>query len=337
MGREKRIKIIKKIQEQRRSKIFCYLTSDRQNAQSHFAKDVLPIFAEHLDENGYNKIDLLIFTLGGDTLAAFGLNRLLREYTDNLNALIPDKCHSAGTLFSLGCNQIMMSKVSSLGPIDPSMNNPLNPAIKINGQIQTLPLSVESVAGFKGLVKDEWGIKEGSDLSTILKLLSEKVHPLALGDVYRIRQQIENLAMTLLEQHRDDKENIRNIVQKLTKELGSHDYLIFRKEAKNLLENQVVIDEKLGQPMRDLYKDFANEMDLGKPYNPNLILSSLSQKPPRVSSVELKLATIESEGRCDQFIERRSLKEIQINHPSAPPRVVVQEEIQSSGWEQSYN
>ena len=165
-----------------------------------FAKDILPIFAEHLKENEYPKIDLFIFTMGGDTLAAFGLNRLLREHTDNLNALIPDKCHSAGTLFSLGCNEILMTKTASLGPIDPSVNNPLNPAVNINNQIQTLPLSVESVVGFKGLVCEEWGISDDKDMTELLKLLSEKVHPLALGNVYRARQQIETLAKALLKQ-----------------------------------------------------------------------------------------------------------------------------------------
>ena len=148
--RKKRIELIQKIQDLRKSKVFCYLTSDRQNASGLFAKDVLPIFSKYLrNKEEYSQIDVFIFTSGGDTLAAFGLNRLFREYTDNLNALVPDKCHSAGTLFVLGCNQILMTKSASLSPIDPSTHNPLNPAVNINGQTQILPLNVEDLAGFK--------------------------------------------------------------------------------------------------------------------------------------------------------------------------------------------
>ena len=265
MARQNRIELIKKIQNRRGSKVICYLTSDRQHLVASFAKDIFPVFTEHLDGSGHDKIDLLTFTLGGDTLAAFGLNRLLREYTNHLSAIISDKCHSAGTLFSLGCNQIVMARSATLGPIDPSVNGLLNPVVDINGQKQILPLNVESVAGFKGLVKDEWGIKNGSDLAEILRCFSEKVHPLALRDVYRIREQIAFLAPTLLEQHRGDKDNIRKIVQRLAKELGSHDYLIFRTEAKKLLGKQVLIDEKIEPLVRSLYKVLRMKWNWGSP------------------------------------------------------------------------
>ncbi len=340
LSRDSRIQLIKKIQERRDSKVFCYLTSDRQNASALFAKDILPIFSEQLKESKYKSIDIFLFTLGGDTLAAFGLNRLLREYTENLNILVPDKCLSAGTLFALGCNQVLMTKTSYLGPIDPSIQRPLNPAVNINGQIQNLPLSVESVAGFKGLVKDEWGIKKQPELSVLLKLLSEKVHPLALGDVYRARQQIELLATNLLKQHRKDSNSISDIVQKLTKELGSHDYLIFRKEAKKILGTQLTaIDPNLESLIRELYKSFVEDLKLGKPFDPNIIISSTSRKSdqtPRTTDVKLKLAVIEGEERGDHFIQEKRLTEAYMQSNNAPPIMVTGQEILFEGWK-TYN
>ncbi len=339
MARSERIDLIKEIQAKRGSKLLCYLTSDRPNLGAPFAKDVLPIFSEHLDNTTYEKIDVLMFTLGGDTLAAFGLNKLLREYTENLNVLIPRMCHSAGTLFALGCNQILMTKTSSLGPIDPSINDPLNPAVKNNGQIQILPLSVESVAGFRELVQDEWKIKKPSDLSTILKLLAEKVHPLALGNVYRSRQQIKLLATTLLKSHRDDDKQIRHAVQKLTKELGSHDYLIFRKEAQEILGPQICVDDEIEPLIKKLHKDFAEEMELGRPFDSNLLITSIpvsshqGKRAPRQTQVELKFAVIESEERGDNYIQERLLTEAQVQmHPNAPLLTGAQEEIKFKGW-----
>ena len=340
MPREERFEIINKIQEKRKSKLLCYLTSDRQNASAYIAKDILSIFSDHLSLNQYDKIDLLIFTLGGDVSAAFGLNRLLREYTDNLNAFIPDKCHSAGTLFSLGCNAIYMGKASSLGPIDPSINDPLNPTVEINGKAQKINLSVESLSGFKDLVRNEWNISENSHLMEILKSLTDKVHPLALGNIYRTNLQINTLAKTLLEQHRNDEENISNIVYKLTKGLGSHDYLIFRKEAQSILGDQIIIDEEINQLMRSLYKDFANEMELGRPFDPNLIISSIPRQPApegqihlRKSEVLLTFAMVESADHGHKFIEKRILTEVPV--PGNVPRIGVQEEVISKKW-QSY-
>lgn len=338
MARKQRIDIIKKIQKKRQSKVLCYLTSDRQNASAHFAKDTFPIFGSHLNNDECENIDLFIFTLGGDILAAFGLNRLLREYANRINVLIPNMCISAGTLFALGCDQILMTKTSVLGPIDPSINRPLNPAVNINGQVQQLPLSVESVAGFKGLVSDEWGIKKQPELSTILKLLSEKVHPLALGDVYRVRQQIELLATNLLKLHRTDDRNIKKIVKKLTKELGSHDYLIFRKEAKELLKDQVIIDNEIGQLIGELYRDFVEEMELGIPFDPNRIIQQQSKQEGkfRTVQVELKLAAIESDNRSDMLIDKRLLREVAMSMPPSPhgniPMMGVKQELQDYGW-----
>ena len=167
-------------------------------------------------------------------MAGFGLSRLLREYSENVNVFIPDCCHSSGTLFALGANKIHMSKGATLSPIDPSITGPLNPAVQSNpvSAPQLIPLSVESVAGYYDLISKSWRVNNRDDL---LKVLAEKVHPLALGDVYRCRQQIEMLATQLLEQHRKDKRNIIRIVQRLTKGLGSHDYLIYYKEATSLL------------------------------------------------------------------------------------------------------
>jgi len=198
--------ILDKLEKERGTKLICYLTSDRPNAQAQIANDVWPLFANHVVElrgKGWTgKLDVLIFTTGGDTLAAFGLARLLRESADWIGALVPGKCHSAGTLFALGANEIFMCQAGTLSPIDPSLVTPLNPTVDgpIPGQRQAVPVSVESVAGFKALVED-WSL-EASGKAEAFKTLADRVHPLALGAVYRSRQQIERLARTLLEQHK---------------------------------------------------------------------------------------------------------------------------------------
>ncbi|MGA2977597.1 MAG: hypothetical protein ABSF77_20020 [Spirochaetia bacterium] len=85
MGRSERIAIIKEIEQKREgSKLICYLTSDRQNAAAMMTKDILPLIANHVRTDGrHRKVDVFIFTHGGDTLTGFGLARLLREYADS--------------------------------------------------------------------------------------------------------------------------------------------------------------------------------------------------------------------------------------------------------------
>lgn len=335
MARADRKAIIQQISAMKQSSVPCYLTSDRQNATGQIAKDAIPLFFKHLREfDDHLRVDVFLFTLGGDTLAAFGLSRLIREFSKTVGVLVPEKCHSGGTLFALGANEIVMSKAASLSPIDPSITSPLNPAIElIPGQRQLLPVSVESVAGFKGLIQGDWGISKEEHLISAVKMLADRVHPLALGDVFRSRQQIQRLARVLLESHRKDKKRIDQIIKTLVTELGSHDYLISRREARTLLGRQVASDDKqIEDLVWALYEDFALELELGVEYNPQTILHSAhAQGAATPTSVTLRLATIESMARSDVFEQEFTLAGIQTMTP-AGMAAGIQQELVRSGW-----
>ena len=194
MGRIERRDLIHRLQLRRNSHVLCYLTSDRPNASAQVGKDVLPLFYEHLRRsNHYERLEVFLFTAGGDTLAAFGLGRLLREFAPEISTLVPAQCHSAGTLFAIGSNQIMMTRLATLSPIDPSITGPLNPVVEIQpGQRQVVPVSVESVAGFRDLLTKVWDVGDQNSLASAFKILAERVHPLALGDVQRAASRLNS-------------------------------------------------------------------------------------------------------------------------------------------------
>ncbi len=329
MARNERIEIIKEIEKLRDSKVFTYLTSDRPNASSQMQKDILPIFVNQLGNNQYKNIDLFIFTHGGDIITAFGLSRLFREYSNNIGTLIPDCCHSAGTLFALGSKEIIMTKGATLSPIDPSISRPLNPAVQLNPQTppQIIPLSVESVAGYLSLVTKEWH----ADKNALLSILAQKVHPLSLGDVYRTRQQIEMLATELLKQHRNDNKKIKKIVNTLSKKLGSHDYLIYPTEAYNLLGSQINKTSKVENLIWDLYTDYIKEMELGIPYDPSILLA---QQPsmPRFSNATQILAIIESTNKIDKAIRKVKISEMQVQTQMGIMNQIIEETVYA-GWQ----
>jgi hypothetical protein len=175
MAQPERAELIRRIEGARGARLLCFLTSDRQNASQLIQKDVMPLFYEHLRQmGGTERIDVFIYTLGGDTLAAFGIGRLLREFARQVGALVPEKCYSAGTLFAVGANEIVMTRAATLSPFDPSIVRPLNPAVEMApGKRQLLPISVESVAGFKGLVTEDWNIKGEEALTSAFRTLAE--------------------------------------------------------------------------------------------------------------------------------------------------------------------
>lgn len=68
-------------------------------------------------------LDIILHTPGGDIAATESIvNYLQSIFPDNVRAIIPQLSMSAGTMIALSCNSIVMSKHSSLGPIDPQFN-----------------------------------------------------------------------------------------------------------------------------------------------------------------------------------------------------------------------
>ena len=65
-------------------------------------------------------LDLVLHTPGGDTAATESIVDYLRSmFGTNMRAIVPQLAMSAGTMIACACQEILMGKHSSLGPIDP--------------------------------------------------------------------------------------------------------------------------------------------------------------------------------------------------------------------------
>jgi hypothetical protein len=111
--------------------------------QKHTGRNVIAYYSGYLskpriegaeindeDKNGFmlcihemdrsKGLDLILHTPGGDTQATISLVDYLRSmFKTDMRAIIPQIAMSAGTMIAFSCNQIVMGKQSSLGPIDP--------------------------------------------------------------------------------------------------------------------------------------------------------------------------------------------------------------------------
>ena len=135
--------MLDQLAQMRESHVISYITGDRPQLETRISPEVIDLFVQHLDEIGpVPKLSLLLYTNGGDTAAAWRLINLLHTFCDDFEVIIPAKALSAGTLISLGANRIVMTKQAALGPIDPSVNHPLNPSVP-NAPHARVPVSVE--------------------------------------------------------------------------------------------------------------------------------------------------------------------------------------------------
>jgi membrane-bound ClpP family serine protease len=167
--------------------------------ETQIAPDCIDLFVDLLDQIGpIERISLLLHTNGGQTSAAWRLINLIRTFCEELEVLIPLKAFSAGTLISLGADRIVMTKQAALGPIDPSLTHPLSPQIPMGNQLARVPVSVEAVRGYLDAISKDLKIKNQIALANVVVDLSNKVHPLVLGEIFRSRTQIRFLANKLI-------------------------------------------------------------------------------------------------------------------------------------------
>jgi hypothetical protein len=328
-----RKKIIKKIEAERDSSVICYITGDRPQLETQISPEIIDIFVTHLDAIGpTKKISLILHTNGGNTAAAWRLVNLIHTFCDELEVIVPAKALSAGTLISLGADKIVMTKQAALGPIDPSINHPLNPIVPNAPHIKA-PVSVEAVSGYLDAAA-ELGIRDGANLTQLLIDLSNKVHPLVLGEIFRSRSQIRFLAKKLLKRHLHDDTKIGEIIDFLCAESGSHDYTINRREARELglqVENP---SESLYVLIRQLHLSYVDELKLLDPYDPYSMLGGAV-----TFDYVLARAVIESgKSGCNQFLSQGTLTKTSIQQ-MGPAGPIAQESINDArrfeGWKKT--
>lgn len=296
--------------------------------------DVFPFFYDLLSlmGSGQSRIDILLYSTGGATMAAWGLVNLFREFCANLGVLIPFKAHSSATLIALGMNEIVMTRTGQLSPVDPTITSPFNPVVPNQAPglaPEYLPVSVEDVNGYFELARKEAKLEDEKHMAEVMKVLASDVRPLALGSVYRAKEQIRMLSKKLLAFHipQNEQSKIDGIVSALTRELYSHDYVIGRREAKEVLGlNIVQAPEALEKTIMDLFGMYAADLELYTSYSPEVVLGTQVTK---VATFER--AFIETTDSSYVFRTKREIKRIQIKKEGIPLDVFQQRAL-DEGW-----
>jgi Serine dehydrogenase proteinase len=309
---EDRQSVYIKIEQIRSSRVIAFVTGDRQGMQTQIASDAVDLLSDHLDSIfPTKKISLILHTLGGNTMAAWNMVNMLKMFCDELEIIVPARARSAGTLMCLGADTVLMTKQATLGPIDPSLSGPLNPQIPGGAPDSRAPVSVEAVRGYIEMAKQDFGVKSGTDMAQVLMRLSEKVHPLVLGSIFRSRTQIQSLARDLLKSQVKDATKTKKIIDFLCSESGSHDYTINRREAKQLGLNVEKPSQEVYELLKSWMQKVREELELSVPFDANAILGT--NQDAKYSCVRCLLESTSAPGQI--FVSEGELRRVQIVNP----------------------
>jgi hypothetical protein len=148
---------------------------------------------------------------------------------------------------------------------------------------------------------EEKGLTDPPVFPTGLRALTDRIHPLGLGNVHRQYLLIRTLSKRLLELHmkrEEEKEKIEKIVEVLSEKLYYHQYQISRHEAKEIIGLNILYpSEKIEQLMWKLYGDYKEALLLGEEFDFNLFLGNRES-----SDFPLDIGITESSNLTHSFI-----------------------------------
>src|SRR5438552_13603750 len=96
MGREERKNLIDALQKERGgTNVVTYVTSTRPNLEVPMAMDAVPVLYRHLKAiatpKNETKIDLVLYSNGGEAVVPWRLVTLIREYCTEFCVLVPHR------------------------------------------------------------------------------------------------------------------------------------------------------------------------------------------------------------------------------------------------------
>src|SRR4051794_38228194 len=120
---------------------------------SPLATDLVPALYRCLHQLGRGeRLDLVLSTYGGSVTSTRQIALLLREFTDRLTILVPQRARSAGTLLCLAADELVLSPFAELGPLDANMGATESQAPGTPGI-----LSAEDIRAFPSMARDGFG------------------------------------------------------------------------------------------------------------------------------------------------------------------------------------
>lgn len=115
-------------------------------------------------ENGkkFKKITLFLHSGGGILEAAIKFVDIIEYYANHFDVIVPMMAKSAATLISLSAENLFMTPVSELGPVDPIIQNPANPNIQVPAR------SIDDLIKYYSEERKAAGTKTRTDVDDIL-------------------------------------------------------------------------------------------------------------------------------------------------------------------------
>lgn len=253
-----------------------YWTSDRGNVCDN---DVVAMY-ELLKKSGPRDMTaMFIKSGGGDVEASLRIVNLIRNYYNNVTALVPLECASAATMIALGADEIQMGPLAHLSAIDSSLTHELSPIDKRDNR--KVSVSQDELSRIVSLWNNN--AKEHHQTNPYTDIF-KYIHPLVVGAIDRSSSLSIKICKEILSYHIKDENECERISKHLNSDYPSHSYPITTKEAKKIGLKISILEDHINDMLLDLnelYSEMAQKAltDFDESnYHDNEILNILEAK-----------------------------------------------------------
>ncbi|WPX40158.1 hypothetical protein QET93_011500 [Akkermansia sp. N21116] len=198
------------------------------------------------------KLLFILVTYGGSLDVAYRVARLIQNNYSSSSSLIIGPCKSAGTLCVCGSNEVVVSDVGELGPLDVQVLREDDIASRESGlvvkesiqQLQEQALSIFNKISFdlkgKGISYSKASEIAVNITKSIISPISEQINPLRLGEYERYLRIASKYGERL---EKNSKNLKKDCLSRLVTGYPDHGFVIDRDEAKELFHKVRDLDE----------------------------------------------------------------------------------------------
>lgn len=319
MSREERKELIEQIEQNRNSKVICYVTGDRHPFPAQIGDDAVRPLYQHIRDLGHvPRLDLFIYSRGGAIDVPWRIVSALRRAADEWNALITFRANSATTLIAMGADSIVLGAQGELGPIDPIMNfQRMLPSRDGPSTVVQDQVSVEDVMAYVRFVQERGGISDQQARAVALGKLADRVDPVALGSIYRTFSHIRDVARRiLLSRKTPASDDVLNaIVSTLAERVYAHGHAVGFTAAREIGLPVELADAQLDLLMWRLLEVYERDMKLREPIDPASVVSTQDRftEPGVIAVIESTTGLDEFQGDMEVRAKRQMPGNLQVS------------------------
>ena len=197
--------------------------------------DAVPLYDCLRSAGDPRRLDLVIGTAGGKISSARKVAHLVRQFAQEITAVVPCQARSAGTLLCLACDRILFGPLGELGPLDVQLT------AAGDGGAGPPALSSADIREFREMARRWFAVDDGLEA---VRILSGRVFPPTLSSFYRAEQYVRTVAEEMLKARDPDaSSDPAAIIDRLVAGYHAHDHAIFAADARRL---GLRVDESAG-------------------------------------------------------------------------------------------